>query len=103
MNKLKAVFWDVDGTLADTEMCGHRLAFNLAFKDFDLIKENTYLALDRISFAMRDGYTTAEMIGERMKREMSYERVEVGGVRDYVKTNQRKFSNSDIRKRFIIF
>ena len=36
MNKLKAVFWDVDGTLADTEMCGHRLAFNLAFKDFDL-------------------------------------------------------------------
>ena len=36
MNKLKAVFWDVDGTLADTELCGHRVAFNLAFKDFDL-------------------------------------------------------------------
>jgi hypothetical protein len=64
---------------------------------FDLIKENTYLALDRISFAMRDGYTTAEMIGERMKREMSYEKVEVGGIRDYVKTNERKFTNSDIR------
>ncbi len=36
MHKLKAVFWDVDGTIADTEMCGHRVAFNLAFKDFDL-------------------------------------------------------------------
>ncbi len=36
MRKLKAVFWDVDGTIADTELCGHRVAFNLAFKDFDL-------------------------------------------------------------------
>ena len=36
MNKLSAVFWDVDGTIADTELCGHRIAFNLAFKDFDL-------------------------------------------------------------------
>ncbi len=36
MNKLEAVFWDVDGTIADTELCGHRVAFNLAFKDFDL-------------------------------------------------------------------
>ncbi len=36
MNKLSAVFWDVDGTIADTELCGHRVAFNLAFKDFDL-------------------------------------------------------------------
>ena len=36
MNKLSAVFWDVDGTIADTEICGHRVAFNLAFNDFDL-------------------------------------------------------------------
>ena len=36
MHKLKAVFWDVDGTIADTELCGHRVAFNLAFKDFGL-------------------------------------------------------------------
>ncbi len=28
---LKAVFWDVDGTLAETEMYGHRIAFNSAF------------------------------------------------------------------------
>jgi len=33
---LKAVFWDVDGTLAETEMAGHRLAFNRAFADAGL-------------------------------------------------------------------
>lgn len=31
MKKLKSVFWDVDGTIADTEMYGHRIAFNNAF------------------------------------------------------------------------
>ena len=36
VNRLSAVFWDVDGTLADTEMGGHRPAFNMAFKELDL-------------------------------------------------------------------
>ena len=36
VNRLSAVFWDVDGTLADTEMDGHRPAFNMAFKELDL-------------------------------------------------------------------
>ena len=36
VNRLSAVFWDVDGTLADTEMDGHRPAFNSAFKELDL-------------------------------------------------------------------
>ena len=52
MNKLSAVFWDVDGTIADTELCGHRVAFNLAFKDFNLDwywNENKYLQLLKIS------------------------------------------------------
>ena len=56
MNKLKAVFWDVDGTIADTELCGHRVAFNLAFNDFDLDwywNENTYLDLLRISGGLK--------------------------------------------------
>ena len=35
-NKLQAVLFDVDGTLADTEQDGHRLAFNAAFQEFDL-------------------------------------------------------------------
>ncbi len=52
MNKLSAVFWDVDGTIADTELCGHRVAFNLAFKDYDLDwywSSNEYLELLKIS------------------------------------------------------
>ncbi len=34
--KLKCIIFDVDGTMADTERHGHRVAFNLAFKDFSL-------------------------------------------------------------------
>lgn len=34
--KLQAVLFDVDGTLADTEQDGHRLAFNAAFRQFNL-------------------------------------------------------------------
>ena len=33
MSRLQAVFWDVDGTLADTEMSGHRVAYNRAFAE----------------------------------------------------------------------
>lgn len=33
MTKLKALIFDVDGTIADTEQHGHRVAFNLAFAE----------------------------------------------------------------------
>jgi HAD superfamily hydrolase (TIGR01509 family) len=33
---LRALLFDVDGTLADTERDGHRLAFNAAFREFGL-------------------------------------------------------------------
>ncbi|MCW8900706.1 MAG: HAD family hydrolase [Gammaproteobacteria bacterium] len=36
MPELKALIFDVDGTLADTERDGHRIAFNLAFADAGL-------------------------------------------------------------------
>ena len=36
VQRLKAVFWDVDGTLAETEMTGHRLAFNRALAEAGL-------------------------------------------------------------------
>lgn len=36
MNKLEALIFDVDGTLADTERDGHRVAFNQAFKEFGI-------------------------------------------------------------------
>ncbi len=56
MNNLSAVFWDVDGTIADTELSGHRVAFNLAFKDFELDwywNENKYLELLKISGGLK--------------------------------------------------
>ncbi|MFZ0408845.1 MAG: HAD-IA family hydrolase [Cyanobium sp.] len=49
---LKAVFWDVDGTLAETEMAGHRLAFNHAFAEAGLPWQwdpPTYLRLLRVT------------------------------------------------------
>lgn len=36
MSELQALIFDVDGTLADTERDGHRVAFNLAFADAGL-------------------------------------------------------------------
>lgn len=36
MSELKALLFDVDGTLADTERNGHRVAFNAAFADAGL-------------------------------------------------------------------
>ncbi|MDJ0881355.1 MAG: HAD family hydrolase [Gammaproteobacteria bacterium] len=45
---VKAFIFDVDGTLADTERDGHRVAFNLAFEQFGLDwhwDEETYGAL----------------------------------------------------------
>jgi len=36
MKKLHALIFDVDGTLADTERDGHRVAFNLAFAEHGL-------------------------------------------------------------------
>jgi HAD superfamily hydrolase (TIGR01509 family) len=34
MNKIKAIFFDQDGVIIDTEKDGHRVAFNETFKDF---------------------------------------------------------------------
>ncbi len=36
MAELKCLLWDVDGTLADTERDGHRVAFNRAFEEAGL-------------------------------------------------------------------
>jgi HAD superfamily hydrolase (TIGR01509 family) len=36
MSKLRALLWDVDGTLAETERDGHRVAFNEAFESLGL-------------------------------------------------------------------
>jgi len=65
MNKLTCLLWDVDGTLADTERDGHRVAFNLAFEEAGLERrwnEATYGELlkvtggkERIRFDIKRG------------------------------------------------
>ncbi|MCP9887381.1 HAD-IA family hydrolase [Cyanobium sp. ATX 6A2] len=61
---LRALLWDVDGTLAETERDGHRLAFNRAFAEqgvplhWDAQSYGTWLAIaggrERIRAALRD-------------------------------------------------
>ena len=36
MTYLEGVYWDLDGTIANTELEAHLPAFNLAFKDLDI-------------------------------------------------------------------
>jgi HAD superfamily hydrolase (TIGR01509 family) len=51
-DRLAALLWDVDGTLAETELEGHRPAFNAAFADLALPwrwDEPTYLRLLAVS------------------------------------------------------
>jgi len=95
MNKLSAVFWDVDGTIADTELCGHRVAFNLAFKDFDLDwfwDETKYIELLKISGGLnriihyRDKIQsdlTTEHCSEIQSKKRTYykELVQSGGIK----------------------
>ena len=63
MAYLQAVYWDLDGTIANTELEAHLPAFNKSFKDLNLDwywDENTYIDLlkinggkNRISFFAR--------------------------------------------------
>jgi HAD superfamily hydrolase (TIGR01509 family) len=64
MHKLKAILFDVDGTLAETERYGHRVATNLGFKACGL-----------------DWHWSEELYGELLKVTGSFER-----ITHYVKT-----------------
>lgn len=65
MSELKCLLWDVDGTLADTERDGHRVAFNMAFaeagheREWDVPTYGELLAVtggkERIRFDMDRG------------------------------------------------
>jgi phosphoglycolate phosphatase-like HAD superfamily hydrolase len=39
---LRALIWDVDGTVAETERDGHRVAFNLAFAEAGALWPGTW-------------------------------------------------------------
>ena len=79
MTRLQAVFWDVDGTLADTELNGHRPAFNQAFSDCGLSwnwDEHLYSQLLSIpggrqrmqSYAERRGEAIDAALLDRLRR-----------------------------------
>ena len=72
MPALKAVFWDVDGTIADTEMEGHRPAFNLAFAEQGLSwtwDPETYMRLLSIPGGSLRMKTYAQQRGESLSDE----------------------------------
>ena len=39
MGKIKAIFFDQDGVIIDTERDGHRVSFNMTFKEFGFTDE----------------------------------------------------------------
>ena len=52
MAYLEGVYWDLDGTIANTELEAHLPAFNLAFNDFDIDwywDKSEYIELLRIN------------------------------------------------------
>ncbi len=67
MSNLKAVYWDVDGTLANTEMDGHRAAFNSAFAEASIPwvwDINTYMGLLKIPGGTRRIISYSNLIRE---------------------------------------
>ncbi len=69
MSPLRAVIFDVDGTLVDSERHGHRVAFNRAFEAFDLPyrwDEDTYGELLHTTGGQRriDGYLAGQGVDE---------------------------------------
>ncbi len=72
MNKLKSVFWDLDGTLADTELNGHRLAFNSAFKKFNLSWQwdiPTYIDLLRVTGGRNRIYYYSQLMNIKISKD----------------------------------
>lgn len=79
MSELKALLFDVDGTLADTERDGHRVAFNLAFQDAGL-----------------DWDWTAELYGELLQVTGGKERIKL-----YIDHYLKNFQSPDDLTGFI--
>jgi HAD superfamily hydrolase (TIGR01509 family) len=73
---LQAVIFDVDGTLVDSERDGHRVAFNLAFEEFDLPYRwdvDEYGRLLRITGGQRriDGYLAEQGVDEEERSRLA--------------------------------
>lgn len=76
MSDLKAVIFDVDGTLVDSERHGHRVAFNRAFAAFDLPyewDEHLYGELLHTTGGQRriDGYLERQGVAAEERAELA--------------------------------
>ena len=82
---IRALLWDVDGTLAETELAGHRPAFNRAFAEEGLSWHwdvDTYLTLLRISGGRERMRTYARDSGQGVS-EAQIERLQQRKQRHY--------------------
>ncbi len=75
-SELRAVVFDVDGTLVDSERHGHRVAFNRAFEEFDLPyrwDEDLYGELLHVTGGQRriDGYLAEQGVSEDERAELA--------------------------------
>jgi len=70
---LKGVYWDLDGTVANTELEAHLPSFNLAFKDFGLNWKwdtSTYIDLLKINGGKNRIFHFSKTIGEYISDEL---------------------------------
>jgi HAD superfamily hydrolase (TIGR01509 family) len=97
MSNLRAVVFDVDGTIAETERDGHRAAFNLAFEEAKIPvrwdvetygmflhvgggKERIRVQLDNLGYANREDRDELIMSIHKRKTELFRDIVTNGGV-----------------------
>ena len=74
MTYIDGVYWDLDGTIANTELEAHLPAFNLAFNDYDLNwnwSKSNYIKLLKINGGKNRIFYYSKMINEHI----SYEKV----------------------------
>ena len=67
MKQLQALIFDVDGTLADTERDGHRVAFNKAFTEAGLDPASLFFDSFEYSSDALDGMLHSAASGEDKK------------------------------------